>query len=635
MTTTSLPTPTSSFGYKLRWFSLVPVTTFILVFLGVSLLLMGYQDSHVNLIYTGVSVAQVQLGGLALEEAIPQLEQEWLAGQNTVIRIEDPATGQSWSYKMNELGLTLDAQATAELAFNIGRAGTPSEQWQTRFNGWYYGQKVAPVLKLDQGQIQEVIQTMATAVETAPVDATIAINGDEVNFVPSQVGRVLDREDTYNRLLTAVSQMQPATIELLVHQTTPRVYDASQAAEELQGILSGPMTLYLQAPLDGVDLGRLEISVDDLRSWLRVSLQEDETGSSRYHIFIDEVALRGWLEQYATQIARDPENARFYFDDPTQELVLVEPHVNGRELDIEATITLFNQQVTTPNRSVPLVVKDILPVVHSAVTAQELGITQLVSERTTWFYGSSAERKHNIARAASNFYGLVVAPGEEFSFNKYLGDISLEDGYEEGLIIYGGRTIKGVGGGICQVSTTLYQAVFWGGYDVGSRIEHAYQVGYYNDGEGPGMDATVFSPIVDFTFTNNTEHYLLIENYYNEEFQSLTFKIYSSDIGRRVEKDGPYFENVQQPGPDVWEYNPELAYGVIKQVEWYAEGARVTVNRTVYNFAGEVRDQDTFVSNYIPWGNVYQYGPGVDPDNLPGNWWDLLEENGWEANILE
>jgi vancomycin resistance protein YoaR len=98
----------------------------------------------------------------------------------------------------------------------------------------------------------------------------------------------------------------------------------------------------------------------------------------------------------------------------------------------------------------------------------------------------------------------VIAPGEEFSFNRYLGTISETDGYEVGLIIFGGRTIEGVGGGICQVSTTMFQTAFYAGFPVTERWEHGYMVGYYGDGEGQGMDATVYSPIVDLKFINNT-----------------------------------------------------------------------------------------------------------------------------------
>lgn len=274
-------------------------------------------------------------------------------------------------------------------------------------------------------------------------------------------------------------------------------------------------------------------------------------------------------------------------------------------------------QVGTPNRSVPFVVDDIVPTVNSNATAEELGITELITQSTTWFYGSTPERKHNIARAAAQFFGIVVAPGEEFSFNRYLGDVTEDAGFTTGLVIIGGRTVEGVGGGVCQVSTTLYQTAFWSGFPITERLEHGYRVHYYDDGEGPGMDATVFSPLVDLKFVNNTDHYLLIENYYDEVFESLTFKFYSTDTGRTVEKDGPVFENETPPRPDVWEYNEDLEPDEIIQVDWAVEGARVTVNRRVYDANGNLMyGNEAFVSNYIPWSNIYQYGPGVDPENV-------------------
>ena len=228
---------------------------------------------------------------------------------------------------------------------------------------------------------------------------------------------------------------------------------------------------------------------------------------------------------------------------------------------------------------------EVIPVVNSGATAADLGITELVSEATTWFAGSAPERKHNIARAASKFYGIVVAPGETFSFNKYLGEISEEE-YETGLIIVGGRTIEGVGGGVCQVSTTLFQAVYWGGFPVEERWAHGYRVGYYEFGEGPGMDATVYSPIVDLKFTNNTPYHLLIENYYNDAYESLWFKFYSTTMGRTVQKSGPVIENVRPAKPDVWEFNDELAENEVEQVDWAAEGADVFVGRQVFNRDG-------------------------------------------------
>ena len=594
------------------WFLAAPVIAFVLISIFAALAIISYQYQHQERIFTGISVWGTDLGRLSREEAEQVMVESFPYSSGDAITLIESDNGQEWIYSMSELGLTFDAKGTVDAVYNIGRRGGPFERLREQFSSWYYGQQISPIVIFDEGQIDQVISDIALQIDQPATDASLIFEGSDVGFAPSQMGRSLDTSDTRARLMATLGGLHEAQIQLLVHETLPRVDDTSEAANEIRQIMYGPMTLYLQQPLAGVDLEKVVVTQDELARWVRVNTVENEQGEASTQVFLDENAIRAFLAPYETLLQREPENARYYFDDSTQELVLVEPHVNGRTLDVEATLTEFLEQVRTPNRSMPFALKEIVPVVHSGATAQELGITELVSESTTWFFGSANERMHNIARSAGNFYGVVIAPGEEFSFNQFLGEVSAEQGYAKGLIIYGGRTIEGIGGGVCQVSTTAFQAAFWAGYPITERWEHGYRVGYYDDGEGPGMDATVYSPLVDFRFLNDTPHYLLIENYYSEANSSLTFKFYSTSLGRSVVKEGPVIENVVQANPDVWELNEELETGEVEQVDWAVEGADVTVARTVLNASGELLRQDAFVSNYIPWQNIYQYGPGVE-----------------------
>jgi vancomycin resistance protein YoaR len=247
-----------------------------------------------------------------------------------------------------------------------------------------------------------------------------------------------------------------------------------------------------------------------------------------------------------------------------------------------------------------------------------LGITELVHAETSWFYGSSAERVQNIQAAAASFHGLLVPPGATFSMASALGNISLDNGYAEAMIIVGGRTVKGVGGGVCQVSTTLFRAAFFAGFPIVERHPHAYRVYYYEKVGGnsinpdlAGLDATVFVPLVDFKFRNDTPYWLLMETYVHPESSSITWKFYSTKDGRSVdwETTGPV-NIVDAPEPEYHE-NPDLSQGEIKQVDWQAQGADVTVNRTVLR-GGNVYFQDTIVTHYEPWADVYEYGPGTE-----------------------
>jgi vancomycin resistance protein YoaR len=310
---------------------------------------------------------------------------------------------------------------------------------------------------------------------------------------------------------------------------------------------------------------------------IAVSRVEDEDGA-RYEVQFDTTQFRTFLTQLAPDLAVEPINARYVFDDETGQISPIEESVNGRTLDVEGSIARIQQAITQTDpaaRDVPLKFKVSVPAAHTHATGEELGITELVVEATTYYHGSSAVRKTNIVQAASRFHGIVIAPGEEFSFNKYIGEISKETGYEEGLIIYNNKTITGVGGGVCQVSTTAFQAAFYGGYDITLRWPHAYRVSYYEYGEGAGMDATVFSPDVDFRFINDTPYHLLIETYPSPASSTLTFKFYSTSMNRSVEKDGPYIVNGRGGTQDV------------------------TIYRTVYQ-DGDVLREDSFFSHYIP-----------------------------------
>lgn len=613
---------------NLAFFLAPPLATFLLLFVALAILLVSYQSRHNGRIFTGISVMGIDLSGLEMAEAEAALSQNFSYPTSEQIIFVDPQTQQQFAKTPSDLGLTFDVAQTVQAAYDLGRTGGPMKQAREMFDSWYYGRSLSPVLQLDEGQLDNSLAQLAAEINTPPVSAAFNLSGSNTSYDVGQPGRFVDVADVRNRVIAPLTSFRPAEVELLVHEIAPAVFDAGDAAAEIQQMLGSPVTFYLQQPLDDLDLSPITLSNNDLAAWLRVEVTETADGSRSNNVFVDENAVRHWLRQFETQIYREPVNARYYFDDGTRELVLVAPHVNGRELDIEATIAQFKAQVNTPNRSIPFVVKDIVPLANSDATAADLGITELITETTTWFSGSSDARKHNIATAAANFYGIVVAPYEVFSFNEYLGSITEADGYTEGLIIVGGQTIPGVGGGVCQVSTTLYQTAFFAGFPIEERLPHGYMLGYYRDGAGHGMDATVFNDgtiNVDMKFINNTPYHLLIENYFSEENQALTFKFYSTSLGRTVVKEDPVFTNITEvPGPDQdrWEYIETVEPGTVEKIDWATEGADVSIHRIVYNADGVAIEDKYFESHYIPVPNVFHYGPDVEPYS-----YDLVPED--------
>ncbi len=614
MQVTAPATAGSSLNRKLGFFLLPPLLALVALTMLFTFLTAQYRSEYADRVYDGVTVAGVDLGGKTAAEAQLLLTTALPKYAGGEVTFRDPASPDSWVSSYADLGIQLDSAEMLAAAMSVGRSGGPIQRLQDTFATWYYGREIAPIVVIDESRLDAKVAELAAEIDQPAMEAAIAYEDNMAQFQPGQPGRLLDRADLRTRLAIPLSEFRNAEVELLVHDIPPTLYNNSGAAEEIQQILAGPVTFFLSNPLDELDLQPVILPQETLASWLRVEVQQADDGTLQHTVIVDENAVRHWLRPFADQLHREPVNARFYFDDDTRELVLVSPHINGRSLDIEATATQFISEIGSSNRSTPFIMQEIVPAVSSASSAAELGVTELITETTTWFYGSTDARKHNIARAAANFFGIVVAPGEEFSFNKYLGSVSEADGFEEGLIIVGGRTIKGIGGGVCQVSTTLYQSAFLAGYPITERWEHGYMLGYYNDGEGPGMDATVFSPIVDMKFINNTPHHILIENYYSQENEALTFKLYSTSMGREVEKTEPEFSNVRPaPTEDLWEFDPDLPEGTVVQIDSAVEGATVAVGRTVKNADGEVILDETVISNYIPYPNVYSYGPGVEP----------------------
>lgn len=597
-------------------FLLIPALAVLVVLAAAVVGLLAFENSYENRIYPGVVIWGVDLSGKSPDEASEALAAAFPYPSQMAFRFRDPGTGQEWVATPAQLGVSLDAEASAARAYQVGRGGGAWNDLSVQADTYLYGQRLAPILVFDNSAAISFLENIALEVFQPVVDAGLVFAEDELVSIPSQVGRQMNIADAYNQLAAPLGTLGGAEIDLLVDETLPVITDAMVAEIRTiaEQITDQPLSVYLAETVSEDDPPPQTLSREELANLLILEL-DDSANPPHYTIRVDEAALTDWLEPLAPLLETKARNARFIFNDDTEQLELLENSVPARQLNVAATVQQIMAQITTDERDVPLVIEWVRPLANEDATAEELGITELVATGQTQFTGSSEVRVHNVATAAARFHGIVIGPGEVFSFNEHLGDVSLETGFEEGLIIFGGRTIKGVGGGVCQVSTTAFQAAFYAGFPVLERTPHGYRVAYYEYGEGPGMDATVFSPDVDLKFVNDTPYHLLIETYTNEEAQRLTFKFYSTSDGRTVEKaDVQIYDEIPHP-PDLYEEDPELEAGEIEKVDWAADGARVLIKRIVRSADGSILREDTFSSHYLPWQAVYHYGPGTE--NMP------------------
>jgi len=576
-------------------------------------LVIGFNLYYAGQIYPGVSVAGANLSGLRPQEAQALLARQLTYPQEGRIVFQEGE--QVWVANPGELGLYMDAQTSAQSAYQIGRQGGLIGRFGGQFRAWFSGVNLPPYLIYDQRVAQAYLDDIALQVELPTVEASISVTGTEVTVHPGQVGRSVDCQGTLAPLESQLRSLTDGMLTVVIEELPPAILDASEQAQIARRILSAPLELTSQEPQEG-ETATWTFDQESLAEMLTIERVEGES-EALYQVGLDSTSMGAFLEGIADNLARQPASARFIFNDETRQLDVILPSVTGRALNVEATLQAVNEALVQGEHRAELVFDYTEPQVSDKATAEQLGIHELVSQHRSYFYGSSAGRIQNIETASASFHGLLVPPGATFSMGDTLGDVSLDNGYAEALIIFGNRTIKGVGGGVCQVSTTLFRTAFLGGYPIVERHPHAYRVGYYeqtasggHDAALAGLDATVFVPVVDFKFTNDTPNWLLMETYVNPDARTLTWKFYSTSEGRTVDWETTGLQNIEDPPEPLYQENPELERGEMRQVDWEASGADVTIFRTVYK-DGQVYLEDQYTTHYLPWRAVYEVGPGT------------------------
>jgi vancomycin resistance protein YoaR len=609
---TAIPYPTSREKFVLLMALRAILIGAALFLVGLGLLLAAFQIYYNGKVYPGVSVAGVDLTGLKPPAASNRLVQTIDYPQRGRLILQDGQ--QTWTVAPVELGYFLDSQSSALAAYQVGRTGGLLQRLETQFQVWFNGIDLPPVMVFDQRTGYRYLAEIARQVDRPVLEANLGIQGAEVVVNSGQIGRTTDINATLDLLTIQFKTLQDGLVPLLVRESAPVILDASEQAEIAKRILSDSLTISLPDAQPG-DPGPWTFDPPTLATMLAIERVENSQGTN-YQIVINTEILRAYLDGLAPSLQRQPVNARYTFNDQTRQLEVIQPAVIGRSLDVEASVHAINQSLITGEHNIPLVMNINKPLAADDTTGEQLGIIELVHSETSYFRGSSTARVQNIKTASSRFHGLVIAPGETFSMAQALGDVSLDTGYAEALIIFGDRTIQGVGGGVCQVSTTLFRGVFFAGFPINERHPHAYRVSYYEQKAGSGinpnfagLDATVFVPVVDFKFTNDTPHAILMETYVDG--YSLTWKFYGTKDNRSVDWKTSGLTNITSPEPPLYRENPSLPQGKIKQVEWATQGADVSIQRTVY-LNGSVYIQDQFYTHYLAWREVHEYGPGTE-----------------------
>jgi vancomycin resistance protein YoaR len=559
-----------------------------LVALAVAGLVIWWQIWHVNRIYTGVTVAGVPVGGLTRAEAYNRLLQSPPRAPLPTVSLA--YAGRQWPVSADSARGDTDLMTAVNRAYLVGRADGLAAQLTGQLAAALGTVDLAPETAVDVGQLRYAVAQVAADLRR-PARPEMQMGAVTL---PAQVGLDVDVEATVAALTEAFTTRPPGehlAVPLQVATLEPAPALPTAAAEP--AATAAPRALVLQDSRYGLKFALDPATLADI-------LISDNPPRA------DEARLRSILENWADQVYLPARNARLRFDPGSQSLTVLQLSRPGRQLNVDASILAIQQALGSEQNPALLVVDPVAPAVDSNRVA-EMGIRELVAQGVSYFAGSSAERVRNIEVAAAKFDGVVIPPGGVFSFNEFVEDVSAANGFEDSLIIWGDRTAVGIGGGVCQVSTTIFRAAYNGGMPLVERYNHGYVVDWYGE---PGLDATIFTPSVDFKFRNDTGAHLLFEPIVDGAGGTLTVNLYGAKPDREVYVSEPVISDVVPAPAPLYTVDAALAPGQRKQVDWEKPGMTATVTRTIVE--GGATRTETLVSQYQPWKAVYLVGSEAD-----------------------
>ena len=278
---------------------------------------------------------------------------------------------------------------------------------------------------------------------------------------------------------------------------------------------------------------------------------------------------------------------------------------NGWKLDRDATKAKILKAILAGQGSAEAVVKITAPT-RSVQLLEERGVLAHVSTGASSYKGSPAFRDTNVLVGAAKLDNFFVAPGHTFDFAKEVGDISASTGFVKGYVISGGTLSKEDGGGICQVSTTIFRAMYQAGLPIVERHEHSHRVEYYDP---VGFEATVYAPAKNLRMKNDTGKYLFVQASWNKKAQTLRFDLFGATPTRKVSIGKPTVTGFKPPAQPSYSPDPRVRAGGRRLLDVPVQGMTSVIVRTIRAPGGKVT-KDTLKSVYKPWGAVYGVKPG-------------------------
>jgi vancomycin resistance protein YoaR len=472
----------------------------------------------------GLAIGSLKIGGLEEEPAKEMLQNQ--INEFSAKKIEFTYQDKKWTSSPEQLGIKIDKEKTLTQAITFGQGGNFLTGLTLQTKALLVGEKFPLIYTVEQKKFSETLTEMAI-IETPPKNASLEYDDKINNFtiLPSQKGMIIDRMQLTSNVLETFNS-DKKNIAFLLIEAKPQTDETA-----LSSLKNEAENLIQQAPFSvrSSDLA-WTIEKAKLADWITALSPADSI--EKPQLTLNQNKIEDFLTQITPLINREPEESNLIMGENDEVKFATMPR-DGQKLNVAQSSQKIAADILAGQKSINLVIEAIPPKINDQ-NFEALGFKKLLGRGESDFSGSTTNRKKNIAVGAAKLNGLVIKPGEEFSLSQNIGDIDAANGWVPELVIKGNQTIPEYGGGLCQVSTTLFRAAVISGLKITERHPHAYAVKYYNPA---GFDATVYPPNPDLKFINDTQTNILMQSKISGN--KLYFEIFGTPDGREVKIVGP------------------------------------------------------------------------------------------------
>ncbi|WP_341252221.1 VanW family protein [Euzebya pacifica] len=574
------------------------IATVVALLVVLAVVFLGLRAARADTALPGITVAGVDVGGQSPEEvtsAIAGLDDARRTRTITVTRGTDEVVSTA-----EELGYALDVEATVAAVMDRGRQANPLLAFRDQVRATFVPLTVPPIAAFDSIAFERWIDRIADDLALPPIEADLVITGTTVEVVQPQPGETIDVEALRSAALEALQDGGDAAIEVPTVVTTPStdpeaIADLAAAAELA---ISAPVTL-IRGDV------RLSLTGERIGALLQVRAEAvSEGGDADLELVIDPDRLLAMLpaEQFAA-LAQPPQDASI---EVTGGQVVVTPSVDGFAFDAVAAAEQVLEVATTPGpRSAELTGELTEPEVTTE-DIEAMGIVEQVATFTTE-HPCCQSRVTNIQRMADIVRGTIVMPGETFSLNGLVGPRTTDKGFVGGGAISGGEFVEQIGGGVSQFTTTMFNTIYFGGYDIVEFKPHSYYISRYP----LGREATLnYDPPVDLKFTNDSPHAIWIDTGYTDT--SITVSFWSTEYAEVTSTTGDRY-GLREPREER-EESDELPAGEERVVQSGRDGFSVDFTRTIAYVDGRTATE-TYTTVYLAEPRIVMVGTGDGQDD--------------------